>query len=643
MQAHVSLLAIVALPMLAGLLICGFEAAWRRWFGVERALALAGRVALGGTLLAALLLAAGVYASSVRPDLGRLQPVTWAGAGHTTALDLDLELGGLALVVCAVALVIALGVQLAALGDPKSGARSLGRVALLLAGTLMIALSATLWGAVVGWQIVVIVACLRGQVREDMSEGAGAPGWRASDAGVWLAVLATTVGAGGLAFALLGRGALLGAQASLVAGKLGGPFGSVAPASVAAVGLVIAVLGRIAGLPAVLRGETAVARAGVLGLASGAGVLLLLRAHMLLALAPTVMAALALVGAAVALLAGVAALRTGSHEETLARVAQAQLGFILVALGFGAWAPACGLLLAYAVASAALGLGLGAGSGAGHAARVLAGLSLAAVLPTGATLWLGETLGVAFMYMSAWSPGLNVVVAGLCAIAALCVAGSLAQVLRDRSHGPGGAEIGLAAAFLATAVSIAALTDMPGSISALRVGLTPEFGPSWLLAGDLALGPRPPYSVVMARWVVVALVPVAILGLVMGGRLRALAGRLPVSWPEGQVIRRIGRALARGLHELGEVHVLPALLLAPAQPGVVRAGGRSGAGVVLALLGAWVVLGVVYCNPNVTRIGPSRVYPVDVGGLDPALLGSRRPPGGEAPAAVAPVAGEAGR
>ncbi|HEY0133146.1 MAG TPA: hypothetical protein VGB85_03675, partial [Nannocystis sp.] len=503
MQAHVSLLAIVALPMLAGLLICGFEAAWRRWFGAERALALAGRIALGGTLLSGLLLAAGVYALRVRPDLGRTQEIPWAGAGHTTALDLDLELGGLALVAGAVALVVALGVQLAALGDVRDGARSLGRAALLLAGTLLLALSATLWGAALGWQIVVLVACSWGQVREDMSEGAGAPRWRATDAGLWLAVLATTVGAGALAFAAIDRGALLGAQASLIAGKLGGPFGAATPASVAAVGLAVAVLGRVAGLAGLLRGQSPVARAAVLGLASGAGMLLLLRAHMLLVLAPTVMAALALVGGAVAVLAGVAALRTSSHEETLARVAQAQLGFILVAIGFGAWAPACGLLLAYAVASAALGLGLGAGSGAGHAARVLAGLSLAAVLPTGATLWLGETLGVAFMYMSAWSPGLNFVAAGLCAIAALCVAGSLAQVLRDRSHGPGGAEIGLASAFLATAAAIAALTDMPGSITALRVGLGPEFGPSWLLGGDLALGPRPSYSVVMARWAVV--------------------------------------------------------------------------------------------------------------------------------------------
>ncbi len=633
MQAHVSLLAIVALPMLAGLLICGFEAAWSRWFGDERALALAGRIALGATVLAALVLAAGVYATSVRPDIGRMQPVPWAGAGFTTALDLDLELGGLALVVCVVALVIALGVQVAALGDPREGARALGRTALLLAGTLLLGLSATLWGAALGWQIVVIVAA-SGHGPGDMSERSG---WRISDAGVWLAVLATMAGAGGLAFEQITRSALLGAHASLVAGALPGPFMGAAPASVAAIGLVIAVLARVAGLPGALRGASPVMRAAVLGLGSGAGVLILLRAHMLLALAPTMMAMLTLVGAAIAVLAGVAALRTSSHEETLGRVAQAQLGFMLVAIGLGAWAPACGLLLGYGVASGALGLGLGAGSGAGHAARVLAGLSLAGVLPTGATLWLGEVTGVAFMYMSAWSPGLNVAAAGLCGLAAVLVAGSMAQVLRDRSHGPGGAEIGLASAFLATAAAIAALTDLPGSITSLRVGLTPEFGPSWLLVGDLALGPRPPYSVVMARWAVVVLVPVAVFGLVLGTRLRAVASRVRVpTWPQGQVLRRTARALVRAAHELAEVRVGPALLLAPAQPGVPRAAGPLRGGLVLVLLGALAVLGVVYCNPDVARLGPTRVYPVDLGGLDPALLGSQRPSGRAPPVAAPP-------
>ncbi len=633
MRLHVSLLAIVALPLLAGLLICGFEGAWRRWFGAARALALAGRVALAGTLLSALLLAAAVYARTVRPDMASMQLVPWAGAGYTTALDLDLELGGLALAVSAVALVIGLAVQLAALADVQGGARSLGRTGLLLGGTLLLALAATLWGAALGWQIA-MMTCLMGQGPEDRSSGTGA---RWADAGVWLAVLVTAVGAGDLALVVVGRAGLFGAKTSLLVSSLGGPFVGLTPASVAAVGLVVAVVARVHGLPATLREAPAATQAALLGLASGAGVVLLLRAHMLLTLAPTVMATLTIVGGAIAVMAGVAALRSGDPTETQARVSQSLLGFLLVAVGLGAWAPACGLLLAHALASGALALGRAAAGGAGHAARVLAALSLAGVLPTGATLWLGETLGVAWMYMSAWSPGLNAAAAAMCALAIVLVAGSLGHVVKDRSKGPGGAEVGLAAGLLATAAAMVALTDMPGSLTALRVGLGPELGASWMLPGDYALGPRPPYSVAQSRWAVAVLVPLAVAGLLLGGRLRVAAARLPaVPWPDGSGARRVARALVKALHELGERWLSAGLFLAPAQPRVARAAGTDNprVGRTLALVGALMVLAVVYCNPDVAQVGPSRVYPVDVGGINPALLGSRRPAGAEPARAV---------
>ena len=119
MQGQVSLLAIVGLPLAAGALILGFEAAWRRWFGPERALMLAGRVALGSTLLAGLLLSLALYVLTRRPDLAPVQDVLWAAAGRTTVLALHLELGMLARVVCAAALAVALAVQIAALGDPQ--------------------------------------------------------------------------------------------------------------------------------------------------------------------------------------------------------------------------------------------------------------------------------------------------------------------------------------------------------------------------------------------------------------------------------------------------------------------------------------------------------------------------------------------
>ena len=131
------------------------------------------------------------------------------------------------------------------------------------------------------------------------------------------------------------------------------------------------------------------------------------------------------------------------------------------------------------------------------------------------------------------------------------------------------------------------------------------------------------------------------LGLWQGPRLRAWALRLPgVEVPVAAWLTRRWRALLAAGHELGERRLL-ALLVVPGSPGVARAPGRSDlqAALVLALCGAIGVLAVVFANSDVVQVGPTRVYPVDVGGLDPALLGSRR--GGAKPAAAAaPGSGE---
>ena len=187
MQGQVSLLAIAALPVAAGVLISGFAPAWRRWFGEERALMLAGRVALGSTLLSGMLLALALYVLARRPDLAPVQDVLWASAGRTTVLALHLELGMLARVVCVVALTIALAVQVAALGDPRRGTGDLGRAALLLGGVLLTALATTVWGCALGWQIAALASGRLGQVAEDRSQRTGPfaqVAWRWSDGGM---------------------------------------------------------------------------------------------------------------------------------------------------------------------------------------------------------------------------------------------------------------------------------------------------------------------------------------------------------------------------------------------------------------------------------------------------------------------------
>ncbi|MBK7830528.1 hypothetical protein [Nannocystis sp.] len=661
MQGQVSLLAIAGLPLAAGLMITAMEASWRRWFGDERALVLAGRIGLGATLLAAMLLALAMYALALATDSGAelaaTQAVAWAGAGWTTKLALDLELGGLARVVCVVALATGLALQIAALGDPRAGIRGLGRTALLLGGVLLLALASTVWGAALGWQIAVLATWRGGQVAEDRSggtwrgghgaedraEGTGASeqvsAWRWSDGGVWLAVLAIAVGAGDLGIELVTRAVLLGEHSTFLHG---GPIAGLAPVTVATLGLCVAVLGRVVVL-APLR-EAAAGRAAVLGLGAGAGVLLLLRLHVVLVLAPVVMAALVVVGGVAALGYAVAGLRARRAEEAVLRVVQAQLGLCLVALGMGGWMAACGLLLASGLASAAATLAWSAGGRAGGSLRWLAALALAGLLPGGVALWAGELGGVGLTYMSAWSPWLNWAAAGLVGCSLLAIAGSLGHVLRDRSTATGGPELALGAGLLAALAAVLGVIDMPGSAAALRVWLAPEFTPSWLLRGEFALGPLPPYRVEQARWGVLAAVGLAGAGLLLAPRLRALALRIATpAWSPGAWLARRARALIAGLHELGERRVL-ALLLVAGSPGVARAPGRGDlqGALVLALFGALGVLAVVFANPDVVRVGPTRVYPVDLGGLDPALIGSRRGQGKPGRAELAPGTGAGG-
>lgn len=603
MHAHVSLLGIVLLPMLAGVFVLGCAPLWERWFGAERATAVAGRVALGGTILAVFLLAAAIYGIRVRPDLPPTQPVFWGGVGYTTMLGLDLAIDGLVLLIGGYAVVVALATMLAGLVDPN-GARALGRAAGLLGATLLLVMAGTVWGVVLAWQVIVLVAGTgpSGHGAEDRSS------WRVGDAGVWLAALAVAVGAGDLGLALVTRGALFGEISPLVTRGMG---------VMAAVGLVVAVVGRALGFAATVRGASPAVRAALHGLASTAGVLLLVRMHVVLALAPTVLAALAIGGGVLAAGSAWLATRAAGRDELLARVTQAAIGLMLVGVGMGAWAPVCGLLVVHGLASAALVLG-------GRAARQIAGVTLG-LAPIGAGLWIGEIAGAGFVYMSAWSPAINVGVAGLVIAAAAGLGGAMGQVLRDRSRidevSAHGLYAGLGAGLAGLAAVVAAI-DVPVLMPAMRVWISPAFAASWLLQGVFALGPRPGYSMLAPHWGTLATVAAAWAGFFW------LRGGTPVRGPriEFGALRRGWLALCRGVHGIFEGRVVGLML----RPGEVQAGRAGGppqpARALLGLLvGTIAVLATVYCNPDVVQVGPSHTYPVDAGGLDPALLGSQRP------------------
>ena len=599
MHAHVSLLGIAGLPLIAGVIALVFAPLWRRWFGEERATGLAGRFALGGTLLAVFLLAAAMYGLRVRPDLAPTQPVPWASVGFTTALGLDLAIDGLTLIVAGFAVIVALATQLAGLVEPR-GAVTLGRAAVLLGATLLLGLASTVWAAAIGWQIAMLVVGSCG----------GEKAWaRWTDAGVWLAVLAIAVGAGDLGLELVTRGALFGVQSPLVSRGM---------AALATVGLGVAVVGRVLGFAAALRGESTATRAALHGLASAAGALLLLRVHVVLALAPTVLAVLAVLGGGIAVAAGWSATRETERWLSLARVTQATCGLMLVAIAMGAWVPACGLMIVHGLALPGLVLG-------GRAARWIAGLTLG-LAPIGAGLWIGEIAGAGFVYMSAWSPAINVVLAGLGVLAAAGLGGAMGHVLRDRSKNDEGEGAGLYAGLgvvLAVLAAVVVGMDVPGATDSLRVWLSPTFTASWLLQGDYAMGPRPPYSVELARWGAAVTVLAAWAGFV------GLRGGATWRWPQFEFMAGLQRrwsAACRGLHAIFEGRLMW-LMLRPGEVQAARAGGPPQATHALALLlaGTLALIGAVYCNADVAQLGPSRAYPVDVGGLDPALLGSRRP------------------
>lgn len=598
MYAHVSLLGIAGLPLAAGLIVLVCAPWWHRWFGAERATAMAGRFGLGGALLAMFLVAAAVYALQVRPDLPPIQPVSWAQVGFTTVLRLDLVIDGLTLLIAGMGFVVGLVAMLAAIVDAQRGAVALGRTAALLGATLLIALADSVWAAVVGWQVAMLVAgsCSTGQVPEDR--------WaRLTDAGAWLAVLALAVGVGDLGVELLNRGGMLGEHAHLVTTGL---------APVAAVGLIVAVLGRALGFVDIVRGQSAATRVALHGLAGTAGVLLLLRLHMALVMAPTVMAGLAIVGGGLAAVAGWLGVRATEHEERLGRVTQAVLGLLLVAVAMGAWAPACGLVVGHALAVGGLVLG-------GRAGRWIAGLSLG-LAPVGAGLWIGEVAGAGFVYLSAWSSAINFVVAGLVTLAMVGLGGVLGAVLRDRSEIAEGLHAGLGVALAALGIAAASL-DVPRVTTLLRDGLGQTFLVSGMLDGQYAIGARPGYAPEAARLGAVVTVLAAWAGFLWLRRGPAWAVGVSLArWRRGWL------ALCRGLHKILEGQVVGLML----RPGAAQAGREDGPpqatrALVGLLAGALALLATVYCNADVVHLGPSRTYPVDAGGLDAALLGSRRP------------------
>ncbi|MEZ4454798.1 MAG: hypothetical protein R3B09_35435 [Nannocystaceae bacterium] len=170
--------------------------------------------------------------------------------------------------------------------------------------------------------------------------------------------------------------------------------------------------------------------------------------------------------------------------------------------------------------------------------------------------------------------------------------------------------IGLGLATLAAATRILPLA---GPLSAVDAWIAPAIAPAspTPLALPVILGMSAAAAALFA------------VGGVLGRRREALPERAPAGVaPGGGWIRRVVGAPASAA--LGLQRLLDhARGIGGRRLWFADAFGPP-ATVLGLLAGLLLTLGAVYCNPQVLRLGPSRVHPVDLGGLDPFIVAPKR-------------------
>lgn len=601
------------LPALVGLALWILVPALQRRLGAEATAAAAARAVLAAAVLAILL-----FVQVLRREPLRLP---WVHVGRTTRIDwvplldpLALLLGGAALAVLVLAPVVG-----AAEG---ARARAYARIGLAVGGALALATAGSLWQAGLGVALAAL-ACGTWPGEhdpEDMPAGAWLMGLAA--AGLGAAGLAWLAGAGELDVARLGRAALGQGSSELLRGRVGGPFGGLAPATVAGAGAVLAALAWTLAWPRLLARAwpDGAAATGVAAVAvAPAVVVLLLRAHMPLALAPTALALLSAGSGAIAAWAGWRAATAGTARDAAAAGGQVGLALAAATIGLGGFAAAVRVVAVVGLATA--GLVLARASGLRWVGRAVGATSAIGVALAG-----GAAIAALASDLSAWSPAINVV-APLLALAGLAgAAAGWSRVFSDRTEGTGweppASPLLLAGSAAILGLGAAVVGGAPMS------GLAQVFVAGRLLIGAFALGPRPD-GLTLGTWpagLAVALALVA--GVALAGRVRAAAprARRGAGRPAGRVLRVVEAGLRWLVLRPGDERVAAA-------PRV----GELERSLVLAVAGLLAILGSVFCNPDVVVIGPTRVHPVDLGGLDAAMHGSRRRRSGEASEPEAPT------
>jgi NADH-quinone oxidoreductase subunit L len=299
-----------------------------------------------GTVIVA---AAGWDGAPLREDVW-----IWLDVGGVAPI-VTLRCDALALWACGLTAGLGLAVQVHAAGSLSADAaysRFVTASSLLLSATFLLFLADNLLVLFVGWEVASLAAyLLTGLWWEEHANGAAARKGlvlaRVADVGLLLAI-----------FLLLDRTGTL--ELSTIASQASMSVSGTA-AEAAAVGVLVAVMGRCAQMPlhtGLLAASTGPAAAlqPVLALA---GPYLVARLHPVFLLSPLAMHLVAAVGAVSLLLGGLAALGQQDIRRVLAFATTAAFGFVLVGLGAGGWAAsiAAAGLIAGALTVAALAVG----------------------------------------------------------------------------------------------------------------------------------------------------------------------------------------------------------------------------------------------------------------------------------------------
>ncbi|MDC0669092.1 hypothetical protein [Nannocystis radixulma] len=601
-------LAAMLLPAAVGLALVGLVGPLERRWGAAAASAATAQAALAAAVLAILLL----WQASQRDLLA--QRLEWLRVGRTTTIDWVLQIDALGLPLAAVALTaLVLGVVANMAFGTGSGGRPGARIALAGGGGLVLASAGTLAQLAIGLGAMVLAlrAWPQEHVRESMPDRTWLIGL--AGAGLGIAGLAWLAAAGDLDLVRIERSAFGQDGSELVRGRIGGPFFALAPGVVATIAAGTAALAWLLAWPRLLARVWAEGPAPALVatcVAAPALGVILLRTQVAMALAPTGLALLTLAAAGAAAWTGLQAARADAGARVIAAGTQTTLAIAVATVAIGEPIAAAQLLAVTGLAWAAALVGL--------AAPKMIRAAIVAIAAVGLVAALGAAIAGLWNDLSAWSSGINAAAPALALVGVGGLAVGLRHVLADRTEGPGWAPAEAPSLLLGVGVALALAAAVAG-LWPLAPRMWPLFVAGRMFEGAYALGPRPD-ALVFGAGVGAALVAGAVaVGLVVAPRIapRPSQFRTRTAGAAGPTVPRLLR--------LGE-RLVGRLTLWPGDERLAVAPGRFDVRgpLLLAVAGTLAILGSVYCNRDVIVLGPTRVHPVDLGGLDAAMAGARR-------------------